>query len=110
MGYGKIIVIQTKPEDYLKTKSFMPYGLVYRKYPNFVKTAQNCYINYNKTLSLIRDYEKDGKILALRPSKKIKMRRIEKNLSKLQAIYDVGVEDCNKNLEKIKGYIARDIL
>lgn len=104
-GYEKIIVIQTRPSDYTKTKSWLPFGLVYKKYPEFVKTAQNAYINYNKTLNLIRKYENDGKIIVLRPSEKIKMRRVEKNLNKLQAIYDVGVKDCNNNLSGIKEYI-----
>ena len=61
--------------------------------------------NYNKTLDLIRKYENDGKIIVLRPSEKIKMRRVEKNLNKLQAIYNVGVKDCKEKLPKIKKYI-----
>lgn len=105
MGYGKIIVIQTRPADFTKTKSWLPFDLVYKKYPEFVKTANDAYVKYNKTLSLIRSYENDGKIIALRPSKKIKMRRVEKNLNKLQAIYDLGVKDCINNLSKIKDYI-----
>lgn len=104
-GYEKIIVIQTRPSDYTKTKSWLPFGLVYKKYPEFVKTAKNAYINYNKTLDLIRKYENDGKIIVLRPSEKIKMRRVEKNLNKLQAIYNVGVKDCKEKLPKIKKYI-----
>lgn len=110
MGYEKIIVIQTKPADYSKTKSWMPYGLVYKKYPEFIKTAKSAYINYNETLDLIRKYEKEGKIIALRPSEKIKMQRVEKNLNKLQAIYDVGVKDCCANLEKIQKYIESNIV
>ena len=105
MGYGKIIVIQTRPADFKKSKSCLPYGLVYKKYPEFVKTAQNAYINYNETLDLIRKYENDGKIIVLRPSETIKMQRVEKNLNKLQAIYNVGIKDCNNNLSKIKKYI-----
>ena len=104
-GYEKIIVIQTRPSDYTKTKSWLPFGLVYKKYPEFVKTAKNAYINYDKTLDLIRKYENDGKIIVLRPSEKIKMRRVEKNLNKLQAIYNVGVKDCKEKLPKIKKYI-----
>ena len=105
-GYSKIIVVQTRPADYTKTRSRLPYDLVYKKYPEFVKTANEAYINYNETLNLIRKYEKEGKILVLRPSEKIKMRRVEKNLKKLQAIYDVGVKDCNNNLSRIKEYIG----
>lgn len=105
MGYEKIIVIQTRPADYVKSKSWLPYGLVYKKYPEFVKTAKNAYINYNETLDLTKKYENEGKIIVLRPSEKIKMRRVEKNLNKLQAIYDVGVKDCNNNLSRIREYI-----
>ncbi len=105
MGYGKIIVIQTRHADFTKTKSWLPFGLVYKKYPEFVKTANKAHLNYNKTLDLIREYENKGKIIVLRPSEKIKMQRVEKNLNKLQAIYDVGVKDCNNNLSKIKEYI-----
>ena len=107
MGYEKIIVVQTRPADYTKTKSLLPFSIVYKKYPEFVKTAKNAYINYNKTLDLIKKYENEGKIIVLRPSKKIKMQRVEKNLNKLQAIYDVGVKDCNDNLSRIKEYINK---
>lgn len=106
MGYGKIIVVQTRPVDYFKTKSHLPFGLFYHKYPEFVKTAKNAYIKYNETLNLIREYENEGKIVVLRPSQTIKMRRVEKNINKLQAIYDVGVKDCRENLKKIQKYIA----
>ncbi len=109
MGYEKIIVVLTRPAGYTKTKPLLPFGLVYKKYPELVKTAKNVYIKYNETLDLIEKYEKEGKILVLRPSEKIKMRRVEKNLKKLQAIYDVGIKDCNENLEKIKEYTAKCI-
>ncbi len=107
MGYEKIIVVQTRPADYIKSKSWLPFSLVYKKYPEFVKTAKNAYINYNEILDFIRKYENECKIIVLRPSKKIKMQRVEKNLNKLQAIYDVGVKDCNNNLSKIKEYIYK---
>ncbi len=109
MGYKKIIVILTRPIGYYKTKSFMPFGLVYKKYPNFVKTAKCAYINYNNTLDLIQKYEKECKIIVLRPSIKVRMKRVEKDLNKLQKIYDVGIKDCNENLEKIKAYISKSV-
>ena len=110
MGYERIIVVQTRPSDYSKTRSKMPFQLIYRKYPAFIKTAKTNYIKYNETLDLIKEYENNGKIIALRPSKKIKMRRVEKNLSKLQAIYDLGVKDCRENLQKIKEYLTQNII
>lgn len=108
-GYEKIVVILTRPEGYKKHKDCMPYNLVYRKYPNFIETANNQYKNYNKTLDLIKKYEDEGKIIVLRPSKKLKIARVEKNIKKLNAIYDLGVEDSTLNLDKIKNYLNTEL-
>lgn len=110
MGFGKIIVIQTRPVDYTKTKSWLPFGWVYKKYPEFVKTAKNGPAIYNETLKLIREYENNDKIIVLRPSEKIKMKRVEKDLNKLQAMYNIGVKDSTENLSKIKDYIFGNVL
>lgn len=104
-GYEKIVVVLTRPENYKKQKECMPYNLVYKKYPNFIKTAVNQFENYNKTLDLIKKYETDGKIIVLRPSKDLKIARVEKNIKKLNAIHKLGVDDCTSQLDKIKKYL-----
>ena len=43
----------------------------------------------------------------VRPSKKIKIKRIEKNPDRLQEMYDLGIEDCKKCLESLKQYIHK---
>ena len=104
-GYEKIVVVLTRPEGYRKQKDFMPYNFVYRKYPNFIKTAKNQPENYNRTLDLIKEYENDGKNIVLRPSKKLKIARVEKDIKKLDAIYKLGIEDSTSNIERIKKYL-----
>ena len=104
-GYEKIVVVLTRPEGYKKHKDYLPYDLVYGKYPNFIKTAKRQYKDYNKTLELIKKLENDGRILVLRPSKNLKVARVEKNLDKLKAIYQLGVDDSTANLDKVKKYL-----
>ena len=105
-NYEKIIVVLTKPAGHNRKKeSHLPYKFFYRNFPNFVKTANNSYKQYNETMDLIEKYEAEEKIIVLRPSKLIKMKRVEKNKNKLQAIYDLGVSDCIGKLDKIKEYI-----
>lgn len=106
-GYGKIVVVLTRPEGYKKHKDYLPYDFVYNKYPNFIKTAKSQYADYNKTLELIKKLENDGRIVVLRPSKNLKVARVEKNLDKLKAIYQLGVDDCIANLDKVKNYLAQ---
>ena len=108
-GYEKIVVVLTRPENYRKSKNYMPYSLIYGKYPEFVKTAINQFERYNQTLDLIKKYENDGKILVLRPSRSLKIARVEKDLKKIDAIYQLGVNDCISNLDKIKNYLDTKI-
>lgn len=101
----KIVVVLTRPWGYRKKKTYFPYKLLYAKYPNFVETAKNYYEEYNKTMDLIEKYESENKIIVLRPSKLVKVKRVEKDRNKLQRIYDLGVSDCLNKLDKIKEYI-----
>lgn len=105
-GCEKIIVILTRPLGYRKKKSYLPYKLVYGKYPKLIETAKNYYKEYNDTMDLIEKYEAENKIIVLRPSKLIKMKRVEKDTNKLQNMYDLGISDVINKLDKIKEYIS----
>jgi len=104
-GFEKIIVVLTRTAGYRKKNPFFPYTLVYGKYPKFVKTAKNSHKTYNKTMELIEKYEAENKIVVLRPSKNVRVQRIEKDTKKLQRIYDLGISDCKEKLEEIKEYL-----
>ena len=106
-NFERIIVILTRTAGFRKKKSHLPYKLCYGKYPNFVETANNSYKKYNETMDLIEKYESENKIIVLRPSKLIKIKRVEKNINKLQRMYDLGISDCMSKLNKIKEYINR---
>ena len=104
-GCEKIIVILTRPSGYRKKYSPLPYKLFYKEFPNFIETAKNSYKKYNETMDLIEEYEAKGKIIVLRPSELVKMKRVEKDRKKLQRMYDLGISDCTKKLDEIKEYI-----
>lgn len=105
-GCEKIVIVLTRPLGYRKKKSYLPYKLVYGKYPELVETAKTYYKEYNNTMDLIEKYEAENKIIVLRPSKLIKMKRVEKDTNKLQRMYDLGVSDVINKLDKIKEYIS----
>ena len=58
---------------------------------------------------MIKKYENENKILVLRPSQKLKIARVEKDIKKLNAIYTLGLDDCKLNLDKIKKYLNSEI-
>jgi len=108
LGYDKIIVILTRPIDYRKTKSNkLLTKIKYSKYPNLVNAINNRYINYNKTVDKIIDMENKKEIFVIRPSKTIKIKRIERDAERLQEMYDLGIEDCKTCLKDLKEYLAK---
>ena len=106
LGYDKIIVILTRPIEYRKKKSNERLTKIkYSKYPNLVQTINNRYKKYNETLEKIIDMENKKEIFVIRPSKKISLKRIERDESKLQEMYDLGLKDCKNKLEDLKKYL-----
>lgn len=106
LGYDKIIVVLTKHLGYKKKKrgtNLIKLG--YRKYPNLVKTMQERYKNYNDTIEKIIDMENKKEIFVIRPSKNLKIKRIEKDGNKLQEGYDLGIEDTKKLIKQLKKYL-----
>ena len=108
LGYDKLIVVLTRPKDYQKKKqpAFLA-KLKYKKYPNLVNAINTRYLKYNDTLKKIAELEEKNEIIVIRPSKKIKIKRIEKDTNKLQEMYDLGISDCKEMLPKIKKYIEK---
>lgn len=106
LGFDKIIVVLTRPLDYRKKKPKEFFAnAYYRKYPKFAKTLNNRYKIYNETVEKIIDMENKKEIFVIRPSKLIKIKRIEKNPDKLQEMYELGLEDAKQCLESLKEYI-----
>lgn len=106
LGYDKIIVILTRTAGYRKEKGNTTLAkLKYKKYPSFIKTIEDRYLMYNDELDKISKLEKDNKIFVVRPSRKVNIKRIEKNSKRIQEMYDLGVEDMEKSIEKLKEYI-----
>lgn len=107
LGYDKIIVVLTRPIEYRKKKgnNFLN-KLVYRNYPNLVKTLENRYKNYNEAVEKIIDMENRKEIFVIRPSQAITVSRIEKDTAKLQDVYNLGVQDCKNRLQELIKYMG----
>lgn len=109
MGCDKVIVVLTRPAGYRKGKTSrrlakIRYG---RKYPLLAERINRRPEEYNACLERIEELEEQGKIFVIRPSRLVKVKHIERDTEKLQAIYDLGAEDCTACMERLKEYINR---
>lgn len=108
MGCDKVIVVLTRPADYRKGKTNprlanLRYG---RKYPMLAARINSRNDEYNACIDRIAELEKSGTVFVIRPSRTVKVRHIERDTDKLQAIYDLGTADCAASLEKLRIYLG----
>lgn len=109
MGYEKNIVVLTQHEGYRKKKS-ASIPLIrarYHAYPHFVAKMEDRHLRYNETLDYLKEQEQQGKVLIIRPKQPVNISRLEKNVSKLQALYDEGYEDTAKMISEIRAFLAQ---
>ena len=108
LDVDKIIVILTRPLNYRKKKSnSLIAKLFYRKYPNLVNAINNRYKMYNETLDKIKKLEETGKIFVYRPSRFVDIKRVEKDINKLQEMYDLGLEDFLSNKDRLSNFLQK---
>lgn len=106
MNFDRIIVVTTRELEYRKEeKNLKVLAFKYRKYPNLLNTMNNRGKNYNKTLEELIELEKTNKIFVIRPSKKIPIKRAEKNPDVIQQQYDLGVNDFKDIYNDLKEYL-----
>lgn len=110
MGYDRNVVICTRPSGYRKKPSCLTWlnKIVYRKYPEFVKAIANRHLMYNQELEEIETLEKEGKILVIRPSQKIKIGKMEHNLDIVKQMYDLGRADGEAVWQQVQKFLSAD--
>lgn len=100
MGYDRVVVVLTKPADYVKKSMPKLFTSIYKKrFPRFYEAFSNRYIMYNAQLERLKELEMQGVARVLRPSEHIKVSKVEKNPDKLESLYQLGIRDAEKFLE-----------
>ncbi len=109
MGYGKCIVVLTRAKGYRKSPNrLMPIiRLKYRKYPRFVAACENRFRVYNETLDALEAAEARGEVFVVRPQKTVEVARLERNASKLEALYQEGFAEAKERFDDLKRFIGK---
>ena len=79
--------------------------MVYKKYPELIKVMANRHNMYNETTEYIKEQEKSGNILVIRPEKPLPVNHVEHNADALEFAYQLGRQAGENNLGEIKSFI-----
>lgn len=109
MGYDKVIVVTTQVFDYVKEPyKMLPFNIVYKDYKDykdFLFSLRNRHNVYNDTLEYLKVLESDGSILVIRPSRSVKISKLENDKEKILEQYNLGYDDTFVMTKKIRNYL-----
>ena len=110
-GYEKVVVVLTKDLEH-NTKRAMKMAtslckIFYKKYPKLVAALNNVANNYNSLVEKIYEMEKEDKIFVIRPSREVKIGKMEKNARKLIDLYFHGRDDARELLQGLSEYLGK---
>ena len=67
---------------------------------------QHRHERYNATLDLIDQLEKSGEIFVMRPSRKVEIKRLERNPRRILEMYELGRSDAKNKLLAMKKFLG----
>ena len=107
-GWEKILVILTRKEDYRKKYRHLymrGIKLVYRKYPNFIRTMEHRHQKYNACLEKINQLEKEGRVMVIRPTELV-INNNESDVKKLMDYYNHGYEQAKGREQELVSFLT----
>ena len=108
-GYDRILVVETQPGDYMKgQQKFMPLvKVMLKKFPSMIECMDKRHLMYNGEKRYIREKEKAGEVIVIRPKSPLNISPIEKNPDELERVYQLGREAAAEKLTELKDYLDR---
>jgi len=109
IGYERNVVILTQPEGYIKEHNrLMPLmRIALRHYPKMIEAMATRHVMYNQQLDFVRQAEREGRCLVIRPEKSLDIGHISHDPEEMQRVYDIGRSTGLRYLEAIKTFYTK---
>lgn len=100
MGHDFNIVVLTRNKGYRSNSSFYRRAaFMYRKFPALKNTLKRRREMYNEQIAFVEEQEALGKVIVIRPERKLEVGRLCKDPEKMQRLYDEGYEVAKRTIE-----------
>ncbi len=107
-GEKKTVVVRTRELTY-RRKPGAPgiAGLIYRKYPAFVKALESANGEFNRTVDMLEQKAASDEIFLIAPSEPVTVSRFDGDMEKLGALYWLGYRDLERRYEELTAYLQK---
>lgn len=106
IGYNRNVVILTQPAGFVKEPNklmpLMRLGL--RRYPKMVEALAMRHEMYNRELEYVRQAEREGRCLVIRPEEKIPIGHISHDPEQMRRVYEIGRKMGERYIDRIKAF------
>ena len=91
MGHPTNVLVLTRNRGYRNTGKDMKIPrFIYRKYPRLRVVLSRRLAAYNAQLEYVERMEDEGRVICIRPERPMEVDRIEKDIAKLERLYEEG--------------------
>ena len=91
MGHPTNVLVLTRNRGYRDTGKDMKIPrFIYRKYPRLRVVLSRRLATYNAQLEYVERMEDEGRVICIRPERPMEVDRIEKDIAKLERLYEEG--------------------
>ncbi len=80
---------------------------MYHAYPEFADALADSSAAYNRQCEALLELEQSGRVFMIAPSEPVTISRLEGDMDKLRALYDLGTKDMMRALPALKEYLAK---
>ena len=111
LGYGKLVVILTRPSGYRtppspKAESRL-WRRIYSRYPAFCRRLEQEEKIFNQQFEELERLQREGKAFLLCPTGRAKVGRLERDPQRLEALYLEGRKAMLDNLPALREFLAK---
>ncbi len=104
-GCQKCVVILTQHKGYQKKPTSSRLVKLFKKYPLVAEAVKNRHNEYNAQLEYVYSMQEQGLAYVIQPNAPLGASTLEKDLSKLEAIYQLGYKQGKQHAQAVKDYL-----
>ena len=105
----RVVVVLTREKGFVKKpeSTLKLSRILYRRYPRLIAALERRHEIYNQELQLVEQLEQEGKAFVIRPPQPVAISRTEKDVEKLNALYQQGVDVTQDRMEALHAFLSQ---
>lgn len=104
-GCKKAVVILTQHKGYIKEPVSTRASRLFKKYPKIAELVAVRHNMYNDQLKYVEEQKEKGLAYVIQPSTPLGVTSLEKDISKLEAIYQLGYSQGKEHAQRVKEFL-----